>query len=94
MLMCMDKKTKYQITFGLIGAIVFGLIGLLYFAGYGGNRCDVAPAMGCDCFCCGMFGLRGYEACGDFGLILGILLGAIIGVLAAHHIWRKIWTSA
>ena len=81
------KKIIYQILLAIAGALIFGIIGLLKFAGYGGNNCDVS-GKNCDCFCCNMFGSRGYESCGDFGLIVGILAGAMLG-LAAYRLIRK-----
>lgn len=74
-------KLQYVIS-GLAGAIILGLVFMLIFINYGGNNCDQPPAMTCDCFCCDMFGLRGYESCANFGLILGVITGAVLGVLA------------
>ena len=82
------KKVIYPILFAIAGALIFGLTGLLKFAGYGGNSCDVA-GKSCDCFCCNMFGLRGYESCGDFGLIIGILVGATLGFVV-YKLIKKI----
>lgn len=84
----MQKKTKYQIVTAILGAIIIGFFSLLYFAGYGGSNCDM-PGKDCSCFCCNMFGIRGYESCGDFGLILGGIIGALLGILIIHLIWMK-----
>jgi hypothetical protein len=82
------KKIIYPILFIIASALIFGLIGLLKFAGSGGNNCDVV-GKSCDCFCCNMFGLRGYESCGDFGLIFGILVGIVFGVITYRLIKNK-----
>lgn len=96
----MKKKIKYQIFAGLVGAILIGLIGFGYFAGYGGNKCNISyhsdpnnfsnliQAGSCDCFCCkGLYG-QGYESCGMFGLYSGLFLGALTGMLLIHLIWK------
>lgn len=74
------KKYIYPLLSALAGAIIFGLGGLLKFAGYGANNCDV-PGKNCDCFCCHSFASRGYEACGQYGLALGALIGIIVGLI-------------
>ena len=97
----MKKKAKYQILIGIITAITFGLISFGYFAGYGGNKCNISYHSdpnnfnnliqngSCECFCCkGIYG-QGYESCGMFGLYFGLLLGAFIGVLLVHLIWKN-----
>jgi len=52
----------------------------LVFAKYGANDCDM-PGKVCDCFCCNSFGLRGYESCGNYGFLLGVGVGAMVGLL-------------
>ena len=88
----MDKKILYQIIFGILGALIIGILGFLYFLDYGGNSCDM-PGKDCSCFCCNMFGLRGYEACGNFGFFAGIILGASVSVLIVHFIWKNYYKS-
>jgi hypothetical protein len=77
-------KKIYKILISIICTIVLaailGVVGLLIFMTYGGNACDQPPAMTCDCFCCDLFGSRGYEACGDLGLLLGLVIGVVVGV--------------
>lgn len=73
------KKYIYPILFAISGAMVFGIIGFLKFLNYGGNRCDTTGKI-CDCFCCHSFGLRGYEACADYGLLVGSIIGVIVGI--------------
>ena len=60
----------YPILSALIGAVIFGVGGFLGFMTYGGRNCDT-PGKNCDCFCCNLFGLRGYESCADFGFWIG-----------------------
>ena len=74
------KKYVYPILSALAGAAIFGVSGLLKFMTYGGNNCDM-PGKSCDCFCCNSFGLRGYEACGNYGLYVGAGVGVIVGLL-------------
>lgn len=78
---------KRRIFFAIIGATIFGLIGLFMFVGYGAGDCDI-PGKACDCFCCHMFGLRGYESCGDFGLLVGAVFGTVIGSLVSGTAMR------
>lgn len=73
------KKFIFPIFLVLICALILGVIGLFQFSGYGGNDCDVTGKV-CDCFCCHMFGLRGYESCGDFGFLIGVGIGAVTGL--------------
>ena len=73
------KKYIYPILSALAGTIIFGIVGFLKLVSYGGNNCDM-PGKGCDCFCCNSFGLRGYEACGNYGFLLGASIGVIIGL--------------
>jgi hypothetical protein len=68
---------------GLAGALIVGVLMAIIFTGYGGNHCDQPPVATCECFCCHLFGLRGYEACGRFGLYAGLALGGILGAGAA-----------
>jgi hypothetical protein len=80
----MFKKTILIISLVLL-TFFLSAVGLFYMAGYGGDDCDVT-GKDCSCFCCHMFGLRGYESCGDFGL----LVGAIIGIIISLVFFRKI----
>jgi len=61
---------------------------LFSMMGIGASDCDVT-GHDCSCFCCHMFGLRGYESCGDFGA----LLGAAVGIVVSFFIFRKINTK-
>ncbi|MEI7620780.1 MAG: hypothetical protein WCJ57_04410 [Candidatus Falkowbacteria bacterium] len=72
------KKYLIKILYALVGAIIFGIGGFLKFISYGANDCD-NPGKICDCFCCNSFGLRGYEACGNYGLYLGAGIGLVLG---------------
>ncbi len=79
---------KKLIFSAIIGAVIFGSIGFLTFVGYGAGNCDV-PGKACDCFCCHMFGLRGYESCGDFGLLIGIVSGIVVGIFCYRIAWNR-----
>jgi hypothetical protein len=80
----MFKKIALVISLVML-TLFLSVNGLFYMAGYGGGNCDVT-GKDCSCFCCHMFGLRGYESCGDFGL----LMGAVIGIAISFIILRKI----
>jgi len=82
------KKCIYPILSAVLGAIVFGASGLVKFMGYGASDCDVDGKI-CDCFCCNLFGLRGYEACGDFGLLAGGIIGVALGLII-YYSWIKL----
>ncbi|MEI6627777.1 MAG: hypothetical protein WCL61_04235 [bacterium] len=74
------KKYIYPILFALVGAIIFGVSGFLKLLGIGANDCDMLGKR-CDCFCCNSLGLRGYEACGSYGFLVGASVGVIIGLI-------------
>lgn len=76
-----------KIVAGLIGVFIFGIVGLLRFIKYGASNCD-APGKSCDCFCCNSFGLRGYEACGNYGFLIGVSVGLIV-MLIIYLIVKK-----
>lgn len=82
------KKYFVKILCMLIGAVTFSVGGLLKFMSYGASSCD-SPGKFCDCFCCNSFGLRGYEACGNYGLYVGIISGLIIGYVFYLFVYRK-----
>lgn len=67
---------------GILLGIVFGIIGLLNGMMIGGNY-------GCLPIINSMFGTRGYESCGSFGGLLGLIGGAVLGVLALHFLAIK-----
>lgn len=77
-----DQKSKIftTLTLAIILGLFLGIIGLVVFSGIGGNDCDV-PGRICNCFCCNMFGMRGYEACGLFGALTGFVLGIILALV-------------
>ncbi|MCB9798969.1 hypothetical protein H6758_04570 [Candidatus Nomurabacteria bacterium] len=63
-------KTLAQISAGIMGGTFFGIAGLIGLMNYGGNH-------GCWEFINRMTGSVGYESCGMFGDIAGILFGSI-----------------
>jgi hypothetical protein len=84
------KKIIYHALSAVIGALIFGVIGLFKFIGFFGGGCVAPdPDPTCQCFCCHLFGTRGYESCGDLGLLIGIVVGAILGLVVARLIERR-----
>lgn len=83
------QKGIQKIILVIFSAITFGFIGSLSMSYYGANSCDQIPDLSCDCICCHMFGLRGYESCSLFGLFLGTIVGLIMGVITYKYIKRK-----
>jgi hypothetical protein len=70
-----SKRIVFVVLAGLIGGIAVGAIGLLAGAWYGGNY-----AINFE-----FNGLRGYEAVGQIGAILGFVSG---GVLCSYLVGR------
>ncbi len=68
-------KLKFFAHFGagVFGGTILGIAGFLVLMNYGGNS-------GCWAFIDSLFGMAGYESCGSFGAIAGILVGSIIGI--------------
>ncbi|HPL92945.1 MAG TPA: hypothetical protein PLB38_01525 [bacterium] len=65
-------KIISQILFGIVLAMFFSVIGLIIGMQIGGNY-------GCLPMIDWLFGTRGYESCGAFGGVLGMVGGATIG---------------
>lgn len=66
-------KISVQILAGIILAMILGIAGLIMGMYIGGNY-------GCLPIINSMFGTRGYESCGSFGGLLGLIGGAVLGV--------------
>ena len=85
-----DANVAGATLLGVFGIVLLAGFCALFFMDYGGNHCSnnayISPPDqnglvrigSCDCFCCNWFGLQGYEACGQFGFWLGIVLGVIL----------------
>ncbi|MBU1722161.1 hypothetical protein KKG38_05245 [Patescibacteria group bacterium] len=58
---------------GIFGGTILGIAAFLTMTNYGGNY-------GCSPFIDSLFGTAGYESCGSFGALIGILVGCIIGI--------------
>ena len=72
-------KLLKTVFFVIVGGLFFAFIGFMLLANYGGDNCDQPPEMTCNCFCCESFGVRGYESCGQLGIYLGAIVGAVAG---------------
>jgi hypothetical protein len=70
-----NNKSKIfaQFTAGVFGSTILGIATFLTMMTYGGNH-------GCWSFIDSLFGTAGYESCGSFGAIIGMLIGAILGI--------------
>ncbi|MFA5820627.1 MAG: hypothetical protein WC873_00715 [Candidatus Gracilibacteria bacterium] len=71
------KKLFPQFVSGVLASQILGLIGLLVMATYGGQN-------GCWTWVNELFNTRGYESCGDLGGVVGLVVGAIFGVMIIH----------
>lgn len=81
------KHKLIKIAASLMVILIFSILGLLKFIKYGASNCD-ANGKSCNCFCCNSFGLRGYEACGNYGLLVGVGVGLIV-VLILYLVVKK-----
>ena len=73
-------KLIYQVLSGIVGAIILGMLLGYNLMIYGANN---------GCF----FLSNGYESCLGLGLIIGILSGAVIGVLLSRVNWKKFFNK-
>ena len=71
-------KTLTQFVAGIFGGTILGLFGFSKLVSVA--KCDT-DGNACDCFCCNVFGMRGYESCGTIGAWSGILIGVILAIL-------------
>jgi hypothetical protein len=69
------SKVLAQITAGIFGGTILGITGLFAMMNFGGNY------GGCGTFIDSIFGTAGYESCGAFGSIAGILIGITLGIV-------------
>lgn len=81
------KHKLIKIAASLMVILIFSILGLYNFVQYGASNCD-ANGKSCGCFCCNSFGLRGYEACGNYGLLVGVGVGLIV-VLILYLVVKK-----
>jgi hypothetical protein len=74
-----SKRLVYVVLAGVLGGLVVGALGLIGGATYGGNH-----ATGFE-----FNGLRGYEATGQIGAILGFVTGGALGSYLAGYLTRR-----
>lgn len=72
-------KSIAQITSGMFGGVILGITAFLVMMNFGANY-------GCWKFIDGVFGTAGYESCGSFGSIVGILSGVLLGILMVRNL--------
>jgi len=82
----MEKRIIYQILSGITGAIVLGILLGYNLMIYGANN-------GCFSFVDSLMGDVGYMSCGPFGLFVGTIAGAIIGVFLSRVNWKKFFNK-
>jgi|SRR3989338_10498906 len=83
----MNKNINYtkilcELIVGMISGTLLGIFGLFVGMIYGGNY-------GCFAIVDKVVGLQGYESCGLFGLILGILIGSLSIFLLHNSKFQK-----
>lgn len=74
------KKYIYPTLSAIVGGLIFGIVWFLKLVRIGGNDCDM-PGKSCDCFCCNSLYQRGYEACGNYGFLIGAGVGVIVALI-------------
>jgi len=74
-----SKRVVLVVLVGLLGGFALALIGLVIGADYGGNH-----ATGFE-----FNGLKGYEATGQLGAVLGLVIGGTLGSFLAAHFTRR-----
>jgi len=75
-----SQKTIFpQLAAGTLLGTQLGIAGFITFMGYGGNY-------GCFPVVDYIFGLSGYESCGIFGSVTGVLVGSLVGIILARNI--------
>lgn len=74
-------KPKFlaQLSTGIFGGVTLGILNFVTLMGIGGNY-------GCLTIIDKIFGTAGYESCGSFGAISGILLGNLLGITIVHFL--------
>lgn len=77
----MSKPANFfpAIPAGALGGTILGIAGFLYFLTYSGNY-------GCFPLIDRLFNGVGYESCGPFGIVTGILLGSLLGTLLLRYL--------
>ena len=70
-----NSKSKIfaQFIAGIFGGTILGIAGFLTMMNYGGNY-------GCWASIDSLFGTAGYESCGSFGSIAGLIIGSLVGI--------------
>lgn len=77
-----NKKILMQVGGGFLGGIILGAVGFYKMSIYGANQ-------GCFKAIDSIFNSAGYESCGPFGLYVGFIVGAILGVIIVNKIIKK-----
>lgn len=76
-----NNKSKFffQFAAGIFGGTILGIAGFLAMMTYGGNY-------GCWAFIDSLFGTAGYESCGSFGSIAGVIIGVITAIAILNKV--------
>lgn len=73
------SKFFAQFAAGIFGGTIFGIAAFLTMINYGGNY-------GCWAIIDSIFGTAGYESCGSFGAITGMITGAIVSLVLISRV--------
>lgn len=85
-----SAKFLAQIAVGTLAGTLLSISGLMSLMFYGANN-------GCFSWVDNIFGTQGYESCGSLGFIGGLILGALLGILAirrsrlSNKTYKRIW---
>lgn len=79
-----NDKITTQISAGIFGGTILGMMGFLQMMRLGSRKEGCFPCI--DSF----FNSAGYESCGAFGGLTGIILGCIFGIILINLIFKII----
>ena len=76
------KKLLLQILVTILGGILVAIPTFLVMVHIGGNY-------GCWVYINLLFNSRGYESCGMFGAVIGLIIGGVLGLILSDRIINK-----
>ena len=72
------SKIVSELIVGITGGVLLGILSFVTLMNYGGNY-------GCTPIIDNLFGTRGYESCGAFGALAGVVIGSLIGIILIYR---------